>query len=77
MRCSHFLVFPEKRKKKKFFLHISLQDVIGQLQEEKNILVRKVSQRDKQITAYREQMDANLKQISQLQFRLDKVGKSL
>ncbi|XP_052800201.1 citron rho-interacting kinase-like isoform X2 [Mya arenaria] len=49
-----------------------LEDIVGQLQEEKNALTRRLSQRDQQIATYREQLEIAQKQASKLQFRMDK-----
>lgn len=50
-----------------------LQEVATELEREKESLLRKVSQRDKQIESYREQITANQKQQAELQSRLAKV----
>ena len=50
-----------------------LQEVATELEREKENLLRKVSQRDKQIESYKEQLTANQKQQAELQSRLAKV----
>ncbi|XP_056008615.1 citron Rho-interacting kinase-like isoform X2 [Ostrea edulis] len=50
-----------------------LQEVATELEREKESLLRKVSQRDKQIESYREQITANQKQQAELQSRLAKA----
>ncbi|XP_052223336.1 citron Rho-interacting kinase-like isoform X2 [Dreissena polymorpha] len=49
-----------------------LEEVINQLQEEKGGLLRKLSQRDKQVATYKEQLESVQKQAATLQFRIDK-----
>lgn len=50
-----------------------MQEVAAELEREKENLLRKVSQRDKQIDSLKEQASANQKQLAELQNRLAKV----
>lgn len=50
-----------------------MQEVAAELEREKENLLRKVSQRDKQIDTLKEQASANQKQLAELQNRLAKV----
>lgn len=50
-----------------------LQEVAAELEREKENLLRRVSQRDKQIDSLKEQASANQKQLTELQNRLAKV----
>nr|XP_034339330.1 citron Rho-interacting kinase-like isoform X2 [Crassostrea gigas] len=50
-----------------------LQEVAAELEREKENLLRKVSQRDKQIDTLKEQASANQKQLAELQNRLAKA----
>lgn len=50
-----------------------MQEVGAELEREKENLLRKVSQRDKQIDSLKEQASANQKQLAELQNRLAKV----
>lgn len=50
-----------------------LQEVAAELEREKENLLRKVSQRDKQIDSLKEQASANQKQLAELQNRLAKA----
>lgn len=50
-----------------------LQEVAAELEREKENLLHKVSQRDKQIDSLKEQASANQKQLAELQNRLAKV----
>lgn len=50
-----------------------MQEVATELEREKENLLRKVSQRDKQIDSLKEQASANQKQLAELQNRLAKV----
>lgn len=50
-----------------------MQEVAAELEREKENLLRKVSQRDKQVDSLKEQASANQKQLAELQNRLAKV----
>lgn len=50
-----------------------MQEVAAELEREKENLLHKVSQRDKQIDSLKEQASANQKQLAELQNRLAKV----
>ncbi|XP_078336278.1 citron Rho-interacting kinase-like isoform X2 [Crassostrea virginica] len=50
-----------------------LQEVAAELEREKENLLRKVSQRDKQLESYKEQLSVNQKQLAELQNRLAKA----
>lgn len=50
-----------------------MQEVAAELEREKENLLRKVLQRDKQIDSLKEQASANQKQLAELQNRLAKV----
>lgn len=50
-----------------------MQEVAAELEREKENLLRKVSQRDKQIDSLKEQASTNQKQLAELQNRLAKV----
>lgn len=54
-----------------------LQEVAAELEREKENLLRKVSQRDKQLESYKEQLSVNQKQLAELQNRLAKVTYAL
>ncbi|KAJ8313775.1 hypothetical protein KUTeg_008336 [Tegillarca granosa] len=49
-----------------------LQEVVVQLETDKESLLRKLSNRDKQIESYKEQLTSIQSQMSKLQYRLDK-----
>lgn len=50
-----------------------MQEVAAELEREKENLLRKVSQRDKQLDSLKEQASASQKQLAELQNRLAKV----
>lgn len=50
-----------------------MQEVAAELEREKENLLRKVSQRDKQLDSLKEQASTSQKQLAELQNRLAKV----
>ena len=47
--------------------------MVCQLEEEKVVQLKKISQRDKEIATLKEQLDTAQKHLAKLQFKIDKV----